>query len=371
MDLLSDDRIRELAAFRPRTGAVTSCYLDVDGRRFPRRAEYEQELNRLLRHARTRANGTRAIEEDLVAIERHVKAGIDRSTVRGVAMFSCSTEGFWTALTLPVPVRSQLVVGHAPAVGQLEAVLHHHEPIGVLLVDRQHARVLVFSMGQLTDHEELVDELLRDIDDKDEKARGDTSGRAEDHERQHVRRAAAAAFEIHRRHPFAHLLVGAPTALVSAVEDALHPYLRERLRDRLALSVGASVEEIRAEAMAAEADLERQREQALLDELRGRLGRQDRAASGLEPVLDALADRRVERLLVSGGYHEEGWSCSGCGTLARRGPRCPRCGASMREEQDIVAVAIDAALTASCRVDVCDGSADLDVLGRIGALLRF
>jgi hypothetical protein len=43
----------------------------------------------------------------------------------------------------------------------------------------------------------------------------------------------------------------------------------------------------------------------------------------------------------------------------------------MREEQDVVAAAIDAALAASCRVDVCDRSADLDVLGRIGALLRF
>jgi hypothetical protein len=43
----------------------------------------------------------------------------------------------------------------------------------------------------------------------------------------------------------------------------------------------------------------------------------------------------------------------------------------MQREDDVVASAIDAALTASCRVDVCDGSADLDVLGRIGALLRF
>jgi peptide subunit release factor 1 (eRF1) len=123
--------------------------------------------------------------------------------------------------------------------------------------------------------------------------------------------------------------------------------------------------------MAAEVELERRREQGLLDELRGRLGRQDRSAAGLDAVLDALTDRRVERLLVSGGYHQVGWSCAACGALAKVGPRCPRCGEAMREEQDVVAAAVDAALTASCRVDVCDGSADLDVLGRIGALLRF
>jgi peptide subunit release factor 1 (eRF1) len=131
------------------------------------------------------------------------------------------------------------------------------------------------------------------------------------------------------------------------------------------------VEAICDAAMAAEIELERRREQELLDELRERLGRQDRAAAGLVPVLEALADRRVERLLVSGGYREAGWSCAGCGTLAKVGPACPRCATAMREEQDVVAAAIDAALAASCRVDVCDGSADLDVLGRIGALLRY
>src|SRR5690242_10913639 len=193
MGVLTDDGIRELATFRPKRGVVTSCYLDVDGRRFPRRAEYEQELDRLLRKARAEANGHGGeITKDLVAIERHVKEGLDRSRVRGMAMFSCAADGFWSALTLPVPVRSQLVIGHAPAVGQLEAALHHHEPIGVLLVDRQQARVLVFEMGELTEDAELVADLLRDVDDKDEKARGDIASKAEDRDRQHVRRAAAA-----------------------------------------------------------------------------------------------------------------------------------------------------------------------------------
>ncbi len=368
---LTDDQIRKLAGFRPRTGVVTSCYLDVDGRRFPRRAGYEHELDRLVRLARARANGTSLVEADLVAIGRHVADGVDRSTTRGLAMFSCAAEGFWTALALPLPVRNQLVVGHAPAVGQLEAVLRHHEPIGVLLVDRQHARVLVFELGQLTDHSEVVDEALRDVDDRDEKARGDGQGRVDDHVARHVRQAAGAAFEVHQAHPFAHLLVGAPPALIAAVEDALHPYLRERQRERVNLAVGDPVEAVREAAMAAEAAQERARAQVLLDELRERLGRQGRAAAGLDDVLAALADRRVDRLLISAGYQEEGWSCRSCGRLARVGPRCPRCGEGLRSEEDVVAAAVDDALSASCRVEVCDQSADLDVLGRIGALLRY
>ena len=43
----------------------------------------------------------------------------------------------------------------------------------------------------------------------------------------------------------------------------------------------------------------------------------------------------------------------------------------MQRVDDVVEEAIEAALNQSVRVAQCDGSADLDVLGRIGALLRF
>src|SRR5207302_808536 len=90
--VLSDDLIRELAAFKGVTAPVTSCYLDIDGRRYVRAADYEVELDRMLRRAReTHPNS----QGDLKAVEDHVKQGIDRSHVRGLAMFSCLAHDFW------------------------------------------------------------------------------------------------------------------------------------------------------------------------------------------------------------------------------------------------------------------------------------
>ena len=43
----------------------------------------------------------------------------------------------------------------------------------------------------------------------------------------------------------------------------------------------------------------------------------------------------------------------------------------MVEVADVVEEAVDLALPQSCRVDVCIGNADLDVIGRVGALLRY
>ena len=43
----------------------------------------------------------------------------------------------------------------------------------------------------------------------------------------------------------------------------------------------------------------------------------------------------------------------------------------INDPKDVVEEAVDRALSSSGRVEICVGNADLDVLGRIGALLRF
>jgi peptide subunit release factor 1 (eRF1) len=88
-------------------------------------------------------------------------------------------------------------------------------------------------------------------------------------------------------------------------------------------------------------------------------------------VLDALREHRVERLLVSHGYGEAGWRCTSCGALAAVGRTCPSCNEQMEQVDDVVEEAVEAALSQSARVEICVGNADLDVLGRVGALLRY
>src|SRR3546814_13331144 len=76
----------------------------------------------MLRSARQRANGHRSVHEDIDRIESFVRGGLDRKSMRGLAIFASSATDLWTVIELPVPVRSHLVINHAPAVGQLESV---------------------------------------------------------------------------------------------------------------------------------------------------------------------------------------------------------------------------------------------------------
>jgi peptide chain release factor subunit 1 len=369
--MITEDAIRELAGFRGERAPVTSCYLDVDGRKFRRHNDYEAELQRLLRRARWKVNGTASVADDFRRIEEFVRSGIDRHTVRGVAVFSCTAHDFFETVTLPVPVRSQLVINPVPAVRQLEEVVREYERFGVLLADRQRARLFVFELGQLVDHSELLDELPRDYDQRGERERGDTQHHVEALAAAHLRRAAEAAWLVYRDVGFEHLAIGAPDAIAGQLESTLHPYLRERLVARIPAGVGASPDAIRRAAASVEEAVERRREGRLVDQLRDAVGQGGRAVAGLDHVLDALADRRLERMLVSHGFSESGWQCGGCGRLASVGRHCPRCREEMRVIDDVVEEAVEDALAQSCRIDVCVNNADLDCVGRIGAFLRY
>jgi peptide chain release factor subunit 1 len=367
---ITEDDIRALAAARSNGSLITSCYLDVDGRRYVRPADYERSLEAMVRRVRRRPEFDEVVDHDLERIAERVTEGFDRSTTRGVAVFACDAQDLFVVHELPVSVRNELVVNPTAAVGQLEAVLQHSEKLAVLAADKQHARVFVYCLGELVEHTERTDDIGRDYDTVGVHDRGGVAEHREELEHQHLRHALDLLWSVYQSEGFDHLVLAASDGVASELEKGLHPYLAERLRGRLELAANASEPEIREAALDAERSIESEREAALVDELRDAVQGGGRAVQGLDAVLDALADRRAERLLVSDGYSVEGWRCPACDRLATVGREC-RCGTEMTHVADVVEEAVEAALVQSCRVDVCIGNADLDVLGRIGAFLRY
>ncbi|MCU0312268.1 MAG: hypothetical protein MUE36_15150 [Acidimicrobiales bacterium] len=373
MALIDETAVKELVAFRSGGAPVVSVYLDVDGRRQVLRQDVERQFEHLARDVAARPEAE-AAAPDLARIAEFLQKDLDRSGVRGLAVFSCAPEGLWEVVSLPVPVAATIHIGQGAAVAQLEAVVQELEPLGILLTDRQRARLFVYQMGELVDRTELFDALPRnDFDRHDDASRG--ADRYDHHvdevALQHLRHAAAGAFELYQDHGFAHLAVGASDEVAGTVEGLLHPYLRERLCGRVPLTVNASDAEVLAAALEVEHQIERSKEAALVAQLRDAVGADSRGVAGLADVLTALGERRVAHLLVSQGYEEAGWRCPGCGGLSARGPACPVDAAPMDRVDDVVEEAVQHAMAQGAKVEVCIGNADLDVLGRIGALLRY
>jgi peptide chain release factor subunit 1 len=371
VEVLTEADVRTLAGFKGEKAPVTSLYLDVDGARHVRRKDLLHELDLLLKSVLRDHAGNHSVCKDLKRMEDHVRGGIDRSHVRGLAMFSCSAHGFWKVVELPVAVRSQVVVNHTPAVRQLETVLDEYERFGVLLADKQRARMFVYELGELIDSSELFEQLPRQEDDGRAVRKDGVRDHVAAHAHAHLRHAADVAFTMLKDDGYERLIIGAADEIGNELEALLHPYVKERVVARCHVRVDASAEEIRQAALEVEAEVERQREADAVARLRDAVGSGVRGVAGLDDTLRALVERRVDVLLVSSTFAAPGWRCGGCGWIGRRGRTCGVCGAAMHEVADVVEEAIEEALAQACEVEVCIGNADLDVLGQIGALLRY
>jgi peptide chain release factor subunit 1 len=375
--MISEDRIRELAGHQG-SCVMTSCYLDVDGRRHPRHADYETQLDHLLRKGREKAaacdaDAVRSVTADLERISAWVRAGFDRSHVRGLALFACSADGFFEVVESPLPVRNGIVINHTPHVRPLESILQAYERFAVVLVDRQRARLFRFELGELTEHTEVFDAVPRGAE-AGHPAQGSRGAKVQRHTdevaHRHLKHAADVTFAELQRQAVDQVILGGPHEVVVEFEGLLHPWIRDRVADRLAIPAGAGPEAVRQAALAVEEAVVRRGEAALVDRLRDALGTGGGVA-GLESTLAALVERRVDMLLVSDGYETEGWRCRSCRYLGALGRRCPVCANPMDLVADVVEEAVEEALANKCRVQMVRESADLDVLGRIGALLRF
>jgi peptide subunit release factor 1 (eRF1) len=369
---ITRDELHELACLRA-PSPMTTCYIDVDGRRFARPQDLHKAVDTLLRRAREQVNGDRSVQGDLYKISEFVRSGVDRSSTRGLAIFSNQATDFWKVVALPTPVPSHVTVGNSPAVGPLEVALNDHEPIGVLLVDKTKVRMLVFSWGELVDHSELVTELLAYDIERGGREQAHLENRSDERQARHLRAAARIAFDVQSRTGFERLVMGGFEPAMAEVERHLHPYLRKIYHGRVDVGIGVGLDELAKVVVAVEGEITRAREASLVERLRDAVGRPHgrSAVVGLDHVLGALANHRVERILVSEGFEHDGWRCEACDRLALVGPTCPACGTRMVAIADVVSEAIDRAIAERARVDVCVGNADLDVLGRIGALLRY
>jgi peptide chain release factor subunit 1 len=174
-----------------------------------------------------------------------------------------------------------------------------------------------------------------------------------------------------KRRPFQRLIFGGPREVVADFESKLHGYLKERLAGRIEVDVDtATPDQVLRKARPLLEELEEERESAALE----RLGEGGRAALGLDEVLQALNERRVEYLLLDERFAVPGTACPECGWLRPDGERtCPVDGRELEQLDDLTEAAIELTLQQSAEIlAVRRRREELHKrAGGVAALLRF
>lgn len=378
---VTDDMLRRLAGTCAPGQTVLSVYLDLDPARFATAPARASEIDSLLDAAHREIERAERPHEDLLALRAaHDRArallqpvGSAARGARALALFVCEQLELELLLRLDHPVSSAVFIADAPFIAPL-VDLDSAGRVCVTLVDERFARVLRGSAERLREVVSFGDDVHgRHSQGGWSQARYQRS--IDEDVESHLRRCARVLQDPLKVQPYDCLLIACTEPLWPRVTEKLHPDVCARLHpERLAVDLSdvtvTDVERAAAPALAAE---QRELENEVLATLREHHARDGdgRAASGLREVLQALVERRVQALLYEAALHAPGVVCSRCGWLAPDGERCPVDDQPLRECEDILELAVQAAVNQSAKILPLRERPELGPLGGIAATLRF
>jgi peptide subunit release factor 1 (eRF1) len=371
--MFTEQDLDDLVAFRSDQAPVLSLYLNVDPTQ-QRTDQYRLTLRSLLKGVADEARAA-----DIEAVERYFDFEYDWQG-RGVAVFSCVDADFWRSFSLAVPVHNHAYVYHRPYLKPLTDVLDAYGRYGVILVDREGARMFLFNLGELVETTGTLGDEVRRI------KHGGASGvagmrggmtarsarRGEAVVQRNLKEIAEATESFCTSFGCTRLLLGGSEANVSQFRDMLPKPLHDKMIGSFTADLAAPVKEVQERSMDLIEELAAKREAELVEEMIAGWKRGSGAVAGLSDTVATLQEHRVSILLVAAGFEASGYRCGSCRyVMLTKRDECPLCGADMNPVEDLVDTIVHRGLEQGVEVEIVRGSVELEEAGSVGALLRY
>jgi peptide subunit release factor 1 (eRF1) len=297
------------------------------------------------------------------------------------AIFAYGREGFWREFDLPPNLpASQLFINRRFQLKPLAAILGAQAHLGVVLVDRQRARLFDLRLDELkekdlTENLDLFHPLSRR--GKSDGFAGYDGGHAErrvdDEVLHHFRDVASIMKDRAEKGIWEKLIVGCQEKNWSDLELQLHSYVRQRVVGRFSIDVAnATPEQVRTRATKVLHEWQASHRQELVKEVLSHARGHRRGVTGLRRVLKALQMGEVQTLIMGENYHAKAVECTSCGYIDSHIVRyCHACGRPTLELEDVSEAMIPMAIRRDIQMYLVKDNTELDRAGNIGALLRF
>jgi peptide chain release factor subunit 1 len=371
--MFTERDLNELVNFQSNGSPVLSLYLNVDPTQLTT-DQYKLVLKSLLKQVTGEAK-----PEDIEAVENYFDFEYDWQG-RGVAIFSCQQADFWRSYVLAVPLHNYTYVSHRPYIKPLTDVLDAYGRYGVILVDREGARMFLFNMGELIEATGMLGEEVRRTKHGGASGiagmRGGMTARTARREeaviQRNLKEVAEAADSFCRKNGCTRLVLGGTEANVSQFQDLLPNPLQDKVIGTFTIDFGAPEPEVQAKSMNLIEEVAQKREVELVNEMIAGWKRGRGATAGLSDTVTALQEHRAGTLLIAAGYAAPGYRCENCRYLMlTERDECPLCGGPVEPVEDLVNTLTHRALEQGVEVEIVRGNEQLEEAGCVGALLRY
>ena len=318
------------------------------------------------------------LPEDTASIERFFEHEYDWSG-RSVAVFSCAAEDFFRAYPISVSVRSRVRVNNRPHVKPLADLLDSYGGYGVVLIDKQGARLFSFHMGTLEEQEGIMGENIRRIKHGGgSQAAGRRSGLAggsyhtEEVTDRNMKEAADFSSQFFSENDVRRVLIGGTEDNIALFRNHLPKSWQSIIVGTFPVSMNASHSEVMERAMEIGEKAEMEREDKILKAVITGAAKERGGVLGLADTLQMIHEGRVQTLLIAKGFNQEGFRCTGCGYIRlQKIYQCSFCGGKFEKIDDVVEMAVRKVLQDGGEVEVLHNHPELEKSGYIGGLLRY
>jgi len=366
--MLSDRDVQELLHYQP-SHLVLSIYLNTDPVEGNADA-YKLRLRTMLKDI--------DMADDINVVQRYFEREHDWSG-RSVAVFSCAAQGFFKAFPLAVATRDRVRVDGRPYVKPLADLLDSYGGYGVVLVDKQGARLFNFHLGELREQEGVSGEAIRHTKrgggSQAPGRRGGTAGQTDYVEEvadRNIKDVVDVATRFFTENNVRRIVIGGTDENVALFRSHLPKAWQSLVIGTFAINMTASHVEVLERAMQIGKEAENRREAHLVDTIVTNAAKGRGGSIGLEDTLSAIREGRVQSLVISDGYRAPGFRCKSCGHLSSLPMgNCPFCDGETEQVPDAVEVAVRQVMRSGGEVEVLHGNQTSKGFDKIGALLRF
>jgi len=195
--------------------------------------------------------------------------------------------------------------------------------------------------------------------------------RAEDRMQRHHREVAEQLVRLVHREEVRNIVLSGTDAVVANFRRHLPKGVDENVIACVTLDRDPTRDAVVSATVESLKDAERRREEAVVQKVVDLQANSSRVALGMDPVLRALEQGRVHRLLVSDRLQRQGFRCAACGKLGESPPpSCELCGEPVIST-DLVEAMVVAAVQRGAEIDEIVGHDGFEELGGVAALLRY
>ncbi len=366
--MLTEANLHELLGFQTEK-PVLSVYLNTDPTEGNSDA-YKLNLRSMLKDIN--------LPVDVLAIDNYFSTQFDW-TGRSVAVFSCASEGFFRAYSLQIPIRNQIIVSERPHVKPLASLLDYYGGYGVVLVDKQGARLFSYHLGELKEQEGILGESIRHTKRGGASAkpgmRGGMAGQTRYEDElaiRNIRDVAGFASHFFSENNVRRVLIGGTEENIAMLRAQLPKAWQSLIVGTFPMSMAASHRDVLDKAMQSGKEAEYRREEQLLKKLVTGAAKDRGGALNLDNTLSALHEGRIQSLVIRDGYRASGYRCRGCGYITAESlATCQFCGSEFDQIPDAVEMAVQSVLKGGGDVEVLQHEHKVDGFENIGALLRY